>query len=140
MSYHFEQETFADQAVVHQSPSARNEVDRTFELPAVTYKLAAGLYFAFIAIMSVSFGNPQLVIPMAICVIFVTMFFAMPTIWVKMKPASRSKSLTWGQLHTKGVATLTGRLSARDAMAQVLVLPVLIVFWALAVGVIAATV
>ena len=140
MSSLLERQLVADKAIVHDRLKVRHEIDRSFELPAVVYALTAGCYLGFLAIMTVTFGNPGLAIPMAIFAFFIVAGFALPTIWATMRPDNRSKPLTWGRLSSQGIATLTGRLSAGEAMAQVLVLPVLIVCWGLAVAVIAALV
>ena len=144
MSKHFERQLVADKAIVHDrlqvATAPGHEVDRSFELPPVAYKLTVGLYLGFLAVMTVGFGNPGLAIPMAIFGIFIVAGFGLPAIWTKMQPANRSEPLGWGKFANDGIATHTGRLSAGEAMAQVLVLPVLIVCWGLAVVVIAALV
>ena len=144
MSKHFDRQLVADQAIVHESLQAAGrptrETDRTFELPPIAYKATVGLYLGFLAVMFAGFGNPGLAIPMAIFALFIVAGFGLPMIWTKMQPENRSKPLTWGKFANEGIATLTGRLSAGEAMAQVLVLPVLIVCWGLVVVVIAALV
>lgn len=140
MSKHLERQLVADKAIVHDRLRFRHEVDRSFELPPIAYQLTVGCYLGFLALMTVAFGNPGLAIPMAIFVVFIVGGFGLPTIWTRMKPENRSKPMGWGRFANQGIVTLTGRLSAREAMAQVLVLPVLIVCWGLAIAVIAALV
>lgn len=51
-----------------------------------------------------------------------------------------SPALNRDQFRKHGIATATGRLSATEASIQVLMLPVLILFWGVAVAIIAAVV
>ncbi len=142
MSNHIERELVAGKAVVHEAlPKGRShEVDRSFELPPIAYGLTAACYFAFLGLMIAAVGNPGLIIPMAICAVFFVGFFGVPSIWVRMHPEDGKKAMTWGQFNQRGISTLTGRLGAGEAMAQVLVLPVLIVCWGLVIAVMVALV
>lgn len=115
-------------------------VDRTFGLPVGLYGATGACYLGFLAILAVCFGNPGLIIPMAIFVLFIAAGFGLPAIWATMKPDTSSRSLTWGAFRRDGVTTATGRLPARDVAIQVLILPVLIVLWGIAVVTIAALV
>jgi hypothetical protein len=83
--------------------------------------------------MALATMNPELVIPLAICALFLFVAFGVNAKWVRMNPVNSSKPLGWGRFSLEGIMTNTGRVSARDASAQVLVLPLLIVFWGLAV-------
>jgi hypothetical protein len=58
-----------------------------------------------------------------------------------MKPAeSRTKALSWSRFMQRGIKTATGRTSAKDATILVLLLPFLILCFAVAVATIAALV
>lgn len=140
MTRHLERDLVATKAKVHETIPGRHEVDRTFELPPFAYAATVGLYFGFLGVVTAGFGNPGLIIPLAICAIIVVAGFGVPTLWTRMAPASRKHAMTWGRFQGQGIATLTGRLTAGEAMAQVLVLPVLIFLWGLAVVTIAALV
>lgn len=122
------------------APRHQVEVDRTFEMPKALYGVTVGLYFAFLAVMWAGFSSPGLVIPMAIFAIFIIGGFGVPAIWTRLKPDSASRSLTMGLFNQNGIMTNTGRLAPRDAVIQMLILPVLIVLWGLAVVTIAALV
>ena len=65
--------------------------------------------------------------------------FGVPAIWTRLRD-NVSEPETLGEFETRGIMTNTGRLTARDATTQVLILPVLLVCWGLAVAVIAAIV
>lgn len=127
-----------------EAPRHQIEVDRNFELPNGLYVATAGLYLAFFATMAAAFGNPVLVIPMVIFTLFIVVAFGLPTVWVRMKnnalEANQSASMTAGKFQNEGITTNTGRCAPRDAAVQVLILPVLIVFWGLAAAIVAALV
>ena len=99
-----------------------------------------GLYFAFLGVMAFAFQDRGLIIPMAICVIYCVMAFGVPTMWKRMKPDHASAPLQWGEFSRFGINTYTGNMSARDATGQVLILPVLILGWGVAIAVIAGIV
>jgi hypothetical protein len=115
-------------------------VDRNFGLPTGLYALTVGSYLAFFAIMSAAFLTGELAIPMVIFVLYVVMAFGLCAQWTRMKPENRSAPLTWGQFANRGIVTHTGRLTAGQASAQVLIMPALIVVWGLSVAIIAAVV
>jgi hypothetical protein len=139
MSQRLTQQELAALAVVkpvrmHQ----RTTVDRNFGLPTGLYVATVGLYLAFIGVMATTFMNPELAIPMVILAGFVLMTFGLAGYWAKMKPDNDTAPMSWGQFASRGIDTLSGRLTANEAAVQVLTLPVLILGWGLAVAVIVA--
>jgi hypothetical protein len=80
-----------------------------------------------------------LAIPMAIFVVFIIAGFGVPALWTRLA-GNTSAPQTMGEFEARGIQTNTGRLAARDATIQVLILPVLLVVWGLAIAVIAALV
>lgn len=140
MSQKLSRDLIAETAVVHAQLPQPLTVDRSFELPAGLYVATASLYLGFLATMAIGLATPGLAIPIAICVVFVTMFFSVPGLWARMNPANPVKAMTWQRLRQRGIATLTGRLSAGEAAVQMLILPVLIFAWGVAMVTIAALV
>ncbi|MEO8175871.1 MAG: hypothetical protein ABI626_04340 [Sphingomicrobium sp.] len=135
----------------HDILAARNEIsappvpraceDRTFGLPPVLHFASAALYLGFVSVLWLAFASPGLAVPYAIFVIFIAAFFAVPGLWARMNPKeSRTQALSWSQFVENGIDTLNGRTSAGEAATLVLLLPVLIFGWALAVATIAALV
>ncbi len=133
-------ELLDDKARIVDAPSPAVEVDRTFELPRRLYGATVALYLGFLGIMAAGLSSEGLIIPMAIFVLFVIAGFGVPALWTRLNPQSKSRAMSWSKFKERGEMTYTGRLSARDAAIQMLILPVLIVFWGLAVVMIAATV
>ena len=117
---------------------ARTRVDRNFGLPTGLYAATVGLYLAFLGLMGTLFANPHLGIPIAIMAGFIVLFFGLCGLWTKMNPENPTVPMTWGQLSSRGIQTLSGHLTAGEAAAQVLVLPVLILGWGCAIAVIVA--
>jgi hypothetical protein len=115
------------------------EVDRNFGLPSALYAATIACYLGFVVIASRAFGNPALVIPLGIIVLLIAAAFAVPAIWTRLK-GNTSEPETLGEFESRGIITHTGRLAAQDAATQMLILPVLLVCWGLAVAVIAALV
>ena len=142
MSKHIQQEVIVTKARIVEAPTTKItvEVDRTFELPPALYAATAGLYLGFLAILAGAFGNPGLVLPMVIFTLVVVAAFGVPMVWTKLAPETKSRALTLGGFSGKGIMTHTGPLAPRDATIQVLILPVLILLWAVAVATIAATI
>lgn len=114
-------------------PNIRQEIDRSFGLPPVLHILTFGLYFAFLTVMSLGLGTRELVVPLAICFIFLGMAAVVPAKWVTMKPENRTAKSSWIDFTQKGIETYTGRMHAKDAIVQVLILPVLIFLWGIAI-------
>lgn len=115
-------------------------VDRNFGLPGGLYAVSAGGYLAFIAMMASIFGNGELAIPMVIFVLFIACAFGIPAVWTRIGADRHPDAPGWYDFRRKGIQTLSGKLDAGSAMAQVLILPILIAVWGLAIAVIVATV
>ncbi|WEK47544.1 MAG: hypothetical protein P0Y56_04425 [Candidatus Andeanibacterium colombiense] len=137
----------AARAIIHPeaaiaAPNARHAavVDRSFELPGALYAATVGLFLAYLGVMCLGFGDPGLALPMAIFVLFIVAGFGLPALWVRMKPENAQHALSWGRFMREGIATETGRLEAKAAMVQVLILPALIFLWGVATVTIAAIV
>ena len=115
-------------------------VDRSFELPTGRYAAMAALFFGVVAVMAIGVGAPGMVVPTGIIVVFIACFFAVPAVLVRTHPESRRPAMTLARFRREGIATHYGPASARDATIQVLILPVLIFLFGVAVAAIAALV
>lgn len=132
----------ADKAIVHDQTELRlpTTVDRNFELPAALYGLTAAGYLGFVGLTALAFGNPKLILPFAIIAVFIAMFFGLNAMWMRMKPEHPQRLTPWSRFRQQGIMTAYGRSTAGAATVQVLILPVLIFMWGLAVVTIAALV
>ncbi|WP_260482960.1 hypothetical protein [Sphingomicrobium flavum] len=122
------------------APNIRQDVDRTFGLPVFLHSAYFGLFLAYLAIMGLGFQSPDMILPMAIFVIFTMGFYVVPLTWAVMNPAKQASAMPMAELLGRGIETLTGRTKGGDAVAQVLILPILILGWGIAVVSIAALV
>lgn len=140
MSKHFTREIVAEQAAIVEAPQSRHEVDRTFELPKGLYAATVALYLGFLAVMAIGLSTPGLAIPMVIFTLFVIAGFGVPALWTRLSPPTASKPMSFARLRRDGIQTLTGRLGAKDAAVQMLILPAIIFCWGVATVTIAAVV
>ncbi|HYD24475.1 MAG TPA: hypothetical protein VEB68_06740 [Croceibacterium sp.] len=132
----------AEKAIIHSSPVLRapTAVDRSFELPTGLYAAMAGLFFAAAGVMAFGFAAPGMVVPTGIIAVFIAMYFAVPAMWVRMKPEHSQRAASWARFRRDGVMTPYGRSTAGAATVQMLTLPVLLLVWGIAVVTIAAVV
>ncbi len=130
----------AETSQIVASPTARSCTDRNFNLPVSLHAGFFGLFLAYLGVMAIGFPHPEMVIPMAIFVIFTIAFYLVPMLWATMGPENATRSMRLDQLMATGVDTHTGNTSGGAAVAQVLVLPVLILLWGIAAVAIAALV
>jgi hypothetical protein len=126
-------------AIVHEAPP-ESRVDRTMGLPTGLYIATAACYFGFLLVMSLALMEPGLAIPMAICVLFVAMFAGVVAKWVRMDPPNSASALSWAAFQRKGMAIQTGHIAARDAVAQVLTVPLMILLWGVFIAVLRASI
>ena len=143
MAEQLNRQTLAEQATVHAEPPAQphsTQVDRTFELPAGLYRATVALYLGFIATMALAFSNPQLIIPLVLFALIIVAGFGIPAIWAGLARQALSKAKSWARFQRDGIMTGSGRAGARDAVVQVLILPVLIFIWGVCAVVVAALV
>lgn len=142
MAQYYTREALEQQARIVTAPDGTTPVvvDRTFGLPTGLYASTVALYMGFLAVMALGMASPGLIIPIAICTVFIVMLFGTPALWTRMAPGHRTRPLAWLQFSNEGIATFTGRVAARDAAVQVLLLPVLVLCWGLVVVTIAALV
>ena len=92
------------------------------------------LYFAALAVMAIGFSSATMGIVAAICLVYLVMAFGTPMLWARMQPGlNASKALSWSAIRSRGIMTWTGKTEAASAAVQILLLPVLILFWAVSV-------
>ncbi len=129
MSVHISAEQFETVAAKRVEIESYAGPKRTFDLPVRLHTMTAAIYIVYLAIMSAAFGGGENTIPLVICVLTVAAAFIVPGLWANMGGGLKGKALSWDRFSIDGVETLTGRCKASDATVQVLILPVLILFW-----------
>ncbi|MBW8783769.1 MAG: hypothetical protein JF593_03890 [Novosphingobium sp.] len=119
-------------------PVIRETIDRSFELPTGLYVATAAGYLGFLAVMWLMLKNAELILPLVICTVFIAMFFGVAHKWTSMHPTHAQRPMRYDGFRRRGIVTATGHLTANEASLQVLILPVLIFIWGLAIAVIVA--
>ncbi len=139
MTYQYSKiETAVRQRV--EAPRLPNRAERTFGLHPALFAMTIGCYFAFLAIMAAAFMNANLVIPFAIFIIYSVMYFGVPSLWARVAERPIGRYASWEDFRAEGIDTASGHISSGGAITQVLIVPVLVVGFAAAVAIIAATV
>ena len=122
-------------------PNVREDIEnRHFDLPVSLHTAYFGAFLAYLGIMFMGFYEPLMILPMAIFVIFTVGFYVVPMAWTKVGPQRDAKAMPMWKLMADGIAIETGQSSGRDAVVQVLILPMLILGWGIAAVSIAALV
>ena len=141
MTTRLKKHVLANNAELVPAPSLERACsDRGFELPTALYAATLGSYLAFLAIMAVGFQSRDMLLPMVIFVAYLAMLFGVPALWARMQPETATRPMTWAAFREHGIQTYTGHNQPAAAAVQVLLLPVMVLLWGVAVVVIAATV
>lgn len=139
MSVRIDPQLLQSEARLVTAPDRRACEDHSFELPTALYVAMAALLFGFLAVLAIGLSSPGLVVPMAINFVFLTAFFAVPTIFVRTARDS-SRAAGWTRFMERGIETATGHASGKEAAVLMLLLPAFIFCWAVAIVAIAALV
>jgi hypothetical protein len=118
----------------------RGEYGRAFDLHPALFALTFGAYMTYIGIMAAAFADPEMAIPVAIFAIFVLAGFGTPALWARIAAPAPGERPAWATFMREGFECLTGHVSARGVLVQVLIMPVLLLFWGVGVAIIAACV
>ena len=122
------------------APLERACTDQTFELPAGIYAAMAIMFAGFVGVLCLAFRE-HMAVTAGVLFFLLAAFFAIPALFsLTQQPGNRARALTWVEFSDNGIATATGRTGMREATVLVLLLPFLILCWAIAVAVIAALV
>ncbi len=121
------------------APLRRNRGERVFDLHPAVHFMLIGTYFAFAGILCLTFMGPDLVVPAAIVGIGIASLFITPGLWARVVPDDRLPKQSWADFLREGVDCITGRLTAGQALAQIMVLPALMVGLALVFAIVKAT-
>ena len=98
--------------------------------------LIVGAYASLILVFFTLFaGSLSALFAITVCAGFVAIFFSIPRIFFALEPDD-SRRPTLSAFMYRGLATLTGHSSGRDALLQMLIVPVLLTFGLLAMGII----
>ena len=141
MSVHHPAEVLEQKARIVSAPALRrNRHQRMFDMHPGVHGMLAAAWIAFVAILTSAFMNPYMVIPAAICFICVCWLYLTPAIMGRARGDDGLPRQSWSEFKAEGIETYTGHLSVGEALAQIMVLPALLVGVAIAMAVIKLTV
>jgi hypothetical protein len=121
------------------APAKRACDDQSFELPTAIYVAMASMFVGFVAVLGFAFRGGHMAVVYGVIFAFIAAFFAVPALFPRMaREQRRTQALSLFDFGDRGIATATGRASARDATILVLLLPFLILCFGIAVATIAA--
>ena len=108
------------------------------DVPAAVGGMLFAAYAALIASFAIATaGSAYSVFMITIAALFVVTFFTVPRIFFAIEP-STGRRPSFDRFMRSGLQTLTGYSTGRDALVQMLIVPVLLTFGALAMAVAAA--
>ncbi len=123
------------------APVERACTDQTFELPAGIYVAMAALFAGFVGILGSAFRGGHMAVAYGVICAFIAAFFAVPALLPAMGARQSSHpSMSWFEFRDRGITTATGHSTAREATILVLLLPFLILCFAIAVVIISEVV
>ena len=106
------------------------------DVPPTVGGLVVGSYVALLAVLFAFFaGSPLAFFSLTVCAAFITIFFAVPRIFFAVE-ADPSRRPSFSRFWHDGIQTLTGRTGGKDALIQMLIVPVFLAFGLLAMGII----
>ena len=118
----------------------RGEYGRTFDLHPAIFAMSAGAYLAYVGIMALAFAeaNADLAIPFVIFALFIVAGFGTPALFARIAPPPPGNPPRWATFMRDGFDCMTGHVSVRGALVQILIMPALLLFWGLSVAIIVA--
>jgi hypothetical protein len=107
------------------------------DIPPIVGKMIVAAYVSLLATFAITLArSKELLLPMAICAVFLTMFFSVPRIFLRIEPKQGERP-NLDQFLAKGLDTYTGHCSGSAALGQILIIPALLTLCAVVMGTIA---
>ena len=137
----YQPDILAARADIVAPPPQRACEDHNWGLPNGIYAAMAICFAGAITVLALSFHS-GMAVSFGVIFFFLAAFFAVPAIFVRTSRGrgGNTKALGWYEFMDRGIVTATGRTRGGEAATLVLMLPVLILCWAIAVAIIAALV
>ena len=105
------------------------------DVPVAVGGLVAGTYLGLIGILFAFMArSPLAAFCIAIAAVFVVIFLAVPTVFLRVEAEARRRP-SFGRFMHEGMDTLTGRVGGRDALLQMLIVPVFLALGLTAMGI-----
>lgn len=125
--------------VTRPSPALRrNRAGRVFDLPPVLHIATFAGFFVYLGILWSALAHRELVIPFAIFAVFLAASFVVPALWSRIAPPAGPVG-DFADFLREGFECATGHLTAGQTIAQVMIMPAMLIGWGIAVAIIVAT-
>lgn len=106
------------------------------DVPTGVARLIVGPYAVLIGVFFALFANSELAaFSIAICAFFVAMYFGVACIFLAVEAAPGHRP-SFARFMRTGIDTMTGRSTGRNALIQMLIVPVLVTMGLAAMGII----
>ena len=106
------------------------------DVPVAVGAMVAGSYFAlFGVIVAFMARSPLAAFAIAICGLFLIAYFAIPLIFLRVEAEPRRRP-SFSRFMHQGLEIMTGHTGGRDALVQMLIVPVLLTLGLAAMGII----
>lgn len=106
------------------------------DMPVAAGAMLVTVYVALIGALALTVGHgSHALFVILIDAFFVAMFFAIPVIFLRLEK-DKSRRPTLPAFLNGGIETATGRISGSGALVQMLIVPLLLVFAILSIGII----
>jgi hypothetical protein len=107
------------------------------DVPAVVGKMLVAVYVTLLATFAVTMARSrEAIFAIAICAVFLTMYLGVPRILLGVEP-KQTRRPSLDMFLYKGLETYTGYCSGKEALVQMLIVPILLTLCALAMGFVA---
>ena len=108
------------------------------DVPAAVGGIIAASYAGLMAVFFAFFArSPLALFSIVVCAGFVAIYFAIPRIFLAIE-ADPARRPTLGRFLRTGIDTATGRTGGKDALIQMIIVPVLVTLGLAAIGIIAS--
>ncbi len=107
------------------------------DVPTAVGRLLVTAYAMLLTVFAVAFAHSKdSLFALAICAVFLTMYLSVPRIFLGVEP-KLGKRPDLDTFLYNGLETYTGHCSGKDAMVQILIVPVLLTLCAFIMGIVA---
>jgi hypothetical protein len=131
-------ENLVAQGEIARAPAERACRDQSFEFPAGIYAAMIAMFTGFIAVLGLSFQSGHMAVAVGVIFFFIAAYFTIPAMFAGAAGEDSSKALSWFDFRDRGIVTETGHSTAFEATTLVLLLPFLVLMFAIAIVTIAA--
>jgi len=114
-----------------------NRAQRSFDLHPVLHVAVFGGFALYLGVMWAAFGERALIIPFAIFLFFTAAFFIVPAAWARIEDRT-GPFATWSDFLREGFECESGHMTARETIAQVLIMPAMLLLWGVSIAIIHA--